>query len=102
MLRPCPLRPRRSGLAEQTAAYEATKRRAREHADNVVFEAIGEDKVRVTCQSWEDARVILPEQALLVVAQGKTLNVMRTDRPAELAAVPTSGLADAGYGPETK
>ena len=36
----------------------------------LVFEAIGEDKVRVTCQSWEDARVILPEQALLVVAQG--------------------------------
>ena len=49
----------------------------------LVFEAIGDDKVRVTCQSWEDARVILPEQALLVVAQGKTLNVMRTDRPAE-------------------
>ena len=68
----------------------------------LVFEAIGDDKVRVTCQSWEDARVILPEQALLVVAQGKTLNVMRTDSPAELAAVPTSGLADAGYGPSTK
>jgi len=30
------LRPRRSGLAEQTAAYEANKRRAREHADNAV------------------------------------------------------------------
>ena len=30
----------------------------------LVFEAIGDDKVRVTCRSWDDSRVILAEEAL--------------------------------------
>ena len=30
----------------------------------MVFEAIGDDKVRVTCASWDDARIILADQAL--------------------------------------
>jgi hypothetical protein len=34
----------------------------------LVFGAIGDDKVRVTCQSWEDSRVILAEEALQRVA----------------------------------
>ena len=49
----------------------------------LVFEAVGDHKVRVTCQSWEDSRVILADEALQVVALGKILHVTRTDRPAE-------------------
>jgi hypothetical protein len=32
----------------------------------LVLEAIGGNKVRVNCQSWEDARVILADEALQV------------------------------------
>jgi len=68
----------------------------------LVFDAIGDDKVRVTCQSWDDSKVILADEALQVVASGKPLVVTRTDRPAEYLNIDPSGLADAGYGPEAK
>ena len=56
----------------------------------------------MNCASWEDAKVILADEAKQVVAFGKSLVVTRTNRPAELMAAPTFGLVDAGYGPETK
>ena len=62
----------------------------------LVFETNGDDKVRVTCQSWEDPKVILADEALQVVAFGKTLVVTRTNRPAEYLNIDPSGLADAG------
>ena len=68
----------------------------------LVFEAIGNDKVRVNCASCEDAKVILADEALQVVAFSKSLVVTRTDRPAEYLNVDSTGMADAGYGPETK
>ena len=68
----------------------------------LVFEAIGDDKVRVNCSSWDDSKVILADQVLQVVASGKILHVTRTDRPAEYLNVDLSGLAEAGYGPVTK
>ena len=68
----------------------------------LVFEAIGDDKVRVNWASWEDAKIILADEALEVVAFGKSLVVTRTDRPAEYLNIDPSGLADAGYGPVTK
>ena len=55
----------------------------------------------MTCQSWDDAYVILPDQAMQVVAIGKTLHVCRVDRPAEYCNVELTGLPNAGYGPET-
>jgi hypothetical protein len=39
----------------------------------VVFEAIGEDKVRITASSWSDAVVIRAHEALEVLALGKRL-----------------------------
>ena len=36
----------------------------------VVFESIGEDKVRVTASSWPDAVVIRADEALEVLALG--------------------------------
>jgi hypothetical protein len=58
--------------------------------------------VRVNCASWEDTKVILAEGGPLVVAFGKALVVTSTDRPAEYLNVELNGLAEAGYGPETK
>jgi hypothetical protein len=64
----------------------------------LVFEAIGDDKVRVNCSSWEDTRVILADQALEVVALGKILHICRVDRPAEHLNVELNGLAEAATG----
>jgi hypothetical protein len=41
-----------------------------ENRCTLVFEAIGSDMVRVNCASWDDAKVILDDQALEVVAIG--------------------------------
>ena len=65
----------------------------------LVFEGVGDDKVRVTCQSERDAKAIPPEEALQVVALGKILHVCRVDRPAEFLNVELYGLAETGYGP---
>jgi hypothetical protein len=48
----------------------------------------------------EDAKVILADEALQVVAFGKILIVTRTDRAAEYLNIDPSGLAEASYGPE--
>ena len=50
----------------------------------------------MTCQSWDDAKVILAEEALQVVAIGKILHICRVDRPAEYINVELNGLAEAG------
>jgi hypothetical protein len=62
----------------------------------LVFEATGDDKVRVNCQSWDDARVIMADQALLVAGSGKTIQVVRTDHPGGLRKVNSSGLVRSG------
>jgi len=56
----------------------------------------------VNCASWEDAKVILADETLQVVAFGKSLVVARGERPAEYLNIDPSGLAEAGYGPEAK
>jgi hypothetical protein len=61
----------------------------------LVFGAIGDHKVRVTCQSWDDAKVILLEEALQVVALGKILHVCPVLRPAEYISVELCGLEEA-------
>ena len=48
------------------------------------------------------SNVILADEALQVVAFGKSLVVTRTDRPAEYLNIDPTGLAEAGYGPEAK
>ena len=68
----------------------------------MVFEAIGDDKVRVTSQGWDDAKVILADQALEVTGMGKTMVAARVQRDLEFLNVELNGLAAAGYGPETK
>jgi hypothetical protein len=59
-------------------------------------------KMWVGCSSWDDSTVILAEEALEVVALGKRLYVTRSDRAAEYLNIDPTGMADFGYGPETK
>ena len=68
----------------------------------VVFEAIGDDKVRVNASSWSDAVVIRAEEALEVLAIGKRLFICRGERPASYLNLDMTGMTDAGYGPATK
>ena len=72
------------------------------HHSTLVCEAVGNGIVRVNRQSWDHSKVILADEALQVVAFGKSLVVTRTDRLAESLNIDLSGLADARYGPETK
>jgi hypothetical protein len=58
--------------------------------------------VRVTSPGWDDAKIILADQALEVTGMGKTLVAARVKRALEFLNVELTGLADAGYGPETK
>jgi hypothetical protein len=68
----------------------------------LVIEAIGDDKVRVNHQSLDAPLVILANQALEVVAIGKSLHIARALRSADYIDVELTGLVDAGYGPATK
>ena len=61
-----------------------------------------DDKGRVACPSWDDARVILVDQSLEVTGMGKILLAARVQRALEFLNVELTGLAEAGYGPETK
>jgi hypothetical protein len=58
----------------------------------MVFEAVGDGKVRVTSQGWDDARMILAE----------TMVAARVQRALKFLNIELTGLAEAGYGPETK
>ena len=58
--------------------------------------------VRVNHQSLDSPLVILADQALEIIAAGKSLHIARALRSAEYIDVEPSGLADAGCGPETK
>jgi hypothetical protein len=44
--------------------------------------------------------VILANQALEIIAAGKSLHIARAPRSAEYIDVEPTGLVDAGYGPE--
>ena len=56
----------------------------------------------MTSPGWDDAKVILADQALEVTGMVKTLVAARVQRALEFLNVELNGLAAAGYGPETK
>jgi hypothetical protein len=56
--------------------------------------------VRVNHQSLPSPLVILANQALEIIAAGKSLHIARAPRSAEYIDVEPTGLVDAGYGPE--
>ena len=67
----------------------------------VTFERTAEDKIRVTTTSWDDAKVILPNQVLEVATIGKQVGLVRVDKPVAYLDIDDTGLVGAGYGPET-
>ena len=51
---------------------------------SVVFERIADGKIRVTTSSWDDAKVILPNQVLEAAVIGKPIGLVRVDKPDRL------------------
>ena len=58
--------------------------------------------MRVNHQSLDNPLVILANQALEIIAAGKSLHIAGAPRSAEHIDVEPTGLADAGCGRETK
>jgi hypothetical protein len=58
-------------------------------ADKVVLviERISDGKIRVTTTSWDDAKVILPNQVLEVATIGKQVGLVRVDKPIAYLAI---------------
>ena len=50
--------------------------------------------------SWDDAKVILPNQVLEVAIVGKQVGLVRVDKPVAYLDIDDTGLVGAGYGPE--
>ena len=48
---------------------------------SVVFERTADGKIRVRTSSWDDAKVILPNQVLEVAVVGKQVALVRVDKP---------------------
>jgi hypothetical protein len=67
---------------------------------SVVFERAAEGKIRVTSTSWDDAKVILPNQVLEAATIGKQVALVRVDKPIAYLDIDDTGLVDAGYGPQ--
>jgi len=67
---------------------------------SVVFERLPDGKIRVTTSSWDDAKVILPDQVLEVAIVGKQVALVRVDKPLAYLDIDDTGLVEAGYGPE--
>ena len=51
------------------------------HKVAVVFERTADGKIRVTTSSWDDAKVILPNQVLEAAVIGKQVALVRVDKP---------------------
>ena len=68
---------------------------------SVVFERLADGKIRATASSWDDAKVILPNQVLEAAIIGKQVGLVRVDKPIAYLDIDDTGLVEAGYGPET-
>jgi hypothetical protein len=67
----------------------------------VTFERTAESKIRVTTTSWDDAKVILPNQVLEVATIGKQVGLVRVDKPIAYLDIDDAGLVEADCSPET-
>jgi hypothetical protein len=54
----------------------------------------------VTTTSWDDAKVILPNQVLEAAIIGKQVGLVRVDKPIACLDIDDTGLVEAGYGPQ--
>jgi hypothetical protein len=67
----------------------------------LMFERIEGGKIRVGTSSWDDPKVILPNQVLVVAVIGKQVGLVRVDKPIAYLDIDDTGLVEAGYGPES-
>ena len=67
---------------------------------NVAFERLDGGKIRVGTSSWDDPKVLLPNQVLEVASIGKQVGLVRVDKPVAYLDIDDTGLVGAGYGPE--
>jgi hypothetical protein len=67
---------------------------------NVAFERLDGGKIRVGTSSWDDPKVLLPNQVLEVAVIGKQVGLVRVDKPIAYLDIDETGLIEAGYGPE--
>jgi hypothetical protein len=58
---------------------------------SVVFERIADGKIRVTTSSWDDAKVIWPNQVLEVAIIGRQVGLVRVDKPIAYLDIDDSG-----------
>jgi hypothetical protein len=61
---------------------------------------LGKNSGQVTTTSWDDAKVILPNQVLEVATIGKQVGLVRVDKPIAYLDIDDTGLVEAGYGPQ--
>ena len=69
-----------------------------DRATAATLDPVGDGKIRVRTSTWDQEVVILADQALEVVALGKSLRLVRAPRPLEYLDYDPLGFADAGYG----
>jgi hypothetical protein len=72
-------------------------------ADRIVvaLERLEDGKTRATTTSWDDAKVISPNQVLAVANIGKQVGLVRVDKLVAYLDIDDTGLFEAGYGPVT-
>ena len=63
---------------------------------------LGKNSGQVTTTSWDDAKVILPNQVLEVATIGKQVGLVRVDKPIAYLDIDDTGLVEADCSPETK
>ena len=69
-----------------------------DRATAVTLEPIGDGKICARTSTWDQEVVILADQALEIVAPGKSLRLVRAPQPLEYLDYDPLGFADAGYG----
>ena len=67
----------------------------------VALERPEDGKTRATTTTWDDAKVISPNQVLAVASIGKQVGLVRVDKSVAYLDTTTPSLVEAGYGPAT-
>ena len=57
-------------------------------------------KIRVTSKSWDDAKVIMPNQVFEIASISTQVGIVRVDKPVAYLDIDDTGLVEAGYGPQ--
>ena len=57
-------------------------------------------KIRVTSKSWDDAKVIMPNQVFEIASISTQVGIVRVDNPVAYLDIDDTGLVEAGYGPQ--